>query len=301
MSRRRRGRNVHGILLLDKPVGMSSNQALQAVRRLLDARKGGHTGSLDPFATGMLPLCFGEASKTAGFMLDADKAYRATACLGTATTTGDIEGEICQQMAVPELDEQDIRQALSGFVGEISQVPPMYSALKHQGRPLYELAREGRVVERKARVVKISRLELLRWKSPLLEFEVSCSKGTYIRTLAEDIARSLKTVAHLHALRRLRVGHFVPADMLTMQELEAHASRGSLEQCLLPVDAGLEHWPVVDLDAAQVLRFRHGNPVNTVCEAASQVRVNDAARHLVGLGEIGPGGVLRPRRVFQWD
>ena len=191
MGRNGKRLDIHGVVLLDKPAGRSSNQALQDVKRLFLARKAGHTGNLDPFATGMLPLCFGEATKTAGFMLDSDKAYLATAHLGVATSTGDIEGEVVLEKPVPDLDLPAVQGVLDRFVGEIEQVPPMYSALKHEGRPLYELAREGRVVERKARKVTIYTLEVESWEPPLLTFSVKCSKGTYIRTLAEDIATEM--------------------------------------------------------------------------------------------------------------
>ncbi|MDX1381649.1 MAG: tRNA pseudouridine(55) synthase TruB, partial [Xanthomonadales bacterium] len=243
--RRRHGRPVHGIVLLDKPAGLSSNQALQRVKRLYDAQKAGHTGNLDPFATGMLPACLGEATKTAGFMLDADKRYRAVAELGTRTGTGDPEGATVETAPVPELDEDRIRAAMAGLTGEIRQVPPMHSALKHQGRPLYELARRGETVERKARQVTIHALELLDWTSPRLEFEVHCSKGTYVRVLAEDLARALGTVAHLVALRRLEVAPFDPQGMVTLAQLEQSQAAGTLDAHLLPPDAGLVGWPVL--------------------------------------------------------
>ena len=191
MARRRKGRDIHGIILLDKPLGYSSSQAVQRVRWLFTARKAGHTGSLDPFATGMLPICLGEASKTAGFMLEASKRYLATARLGQTTATGDTEGDVVRQMSVPALTAKAIDAAFESFRGAIEQVPPMYSALKHQGRPLYKLARDGIEVERKSRTVIIHGLELIAWDEPLLVFRVHCSKGTYVRTLAEDIAAKL--------------------------------------------------------------------------------------------------------------
>ncbi len=301
MSRRRRGRTVNGIILLDKPVGMSSNQALQTVRRMFDARKAGHTGSLDPFATGMLPLCFGEASKTAGFMLGANKTYRATARMGEATATGDTEGEIVEHQGVPAVDEGQLRVVLAGFLGEISQVPPMYSALKYQGRPLYDYARKGEEVERKARVINILSLELLTWNPPMMEFRVRCSKGTYIRTLAEDIARRLGTCGHLIALRREQVGGFEDTRMHTLEELESEAAHNRLDDCLLPVDAGLAHWPVAALSAEQSERFQHGNPVETGLDLAPEVRVYGPNECLLGLGEIAAGGKLKPNRVFVWE
>jgi tRNA pseudouridine55 synthase len=301
MSRRRRGRDIHGVVLLDKPAGYSSNQALQSVRRLFDARKAGHTGSLDPLATGLLPICLGEASKTAGYMLDADKAYRATLRLGEATATGDAEGEITDRQAVPELEPGRIRAAMAAFLGEISQVPPMYSALKVGGRPLYERARRGEVVERKPRRVRIDRLELLDWEAPMMRFEVHCSKGTYVRTLAEDLARELGTCGHLTALRRTRAGVFDPERMLTLEQLEAAARAGRLDQTLLPVDAGLADWPVVTLDVERARRFHHGNPLRSDWGLMGHVRVKDASGRLLGLGDIDSGGRLKPLRVLLLD
>jgi tRNA pseudouridine55 synthase len=298
MSRRKSGRNIHGIVLLDKPAGLSSNRALQKVRRLFDARKAGHTGSLDPFATGMLPICLGEASKTAAFMLDADKAYRAGMLLGSATATGDTEGDIVQTARVPACSEAEIESVLEGFRGEISQVPPMYSALKHRGKPLYELARQGIEVERAARPVRIDRLVLLEWRPPRLTFELRCSKGTYVRTLAEDLGRALGSCAHLDTLRRLYVEPFEPDQMVTLEALEEAAGNGRLEAFLKPVDAGLGDWPVVTLDASATRRFAHGNAQEVAHQARGMVRVYGAAGSVIGLGELGTDRVLRARRVF---
>jgi tRNA pseudouridine55 synthase len=298
MSRRRKGRDVHGVVLLDKPAGYSSNQAVQKVRWLFKARKAGHTGSLDPFATGMLPICLGEASKTAGFMLDASKTYVARALLGQATATGDVEGEVVSEQSVPDLDRSRINEVLARFEGRIEQVPPMYSALKHKGRPLYELAREGREVPRAARPVTIHALELLDWERPVLVFRVHCSKGTYVRTLAEDIARELGSCAHLQALRRLDVEPFREEDMITMDQLIARAEQGTLDRCLLAPDAGLAHWPQVQLDKDRCQRFRHGNPVLSPLEKAGPVRVLDADGKLLGLGEVTADGHLRPKRLM---
>ena len=298
MSRRRKGRDVHGVVLLDKPPGWSSNQAVQKVRGLFQARKAGHTGSLDPFATGMLPICLGEASKTAGFMLDASKTYRARAELGRATATGDIEGETVREAPLPDAGAGDVREVLAGFLGDSEQVPPMYSALKHQGQPLYRLAREGRTVERQPRRITVHALELLTWKPPVLEFRVHCSKGTYIRTLAEDIAAALGSCAHLRELRRLAVEPFREDDMITLEALEGLAADARLDDCLLPPDAGLAGWPVVRLDATAEGRFAHGNPVR--CEAAEPgpVRVYTDGGRLLGLGERDADGSLRPRRLM---
>jgi tRNA pseudouridine55 synthase len=298
MSRKRKGRDIHGIILLDKPAGYSSNQAVQKVRWLLQARKAGHTGSLDPFATGMLPICLGEASKTAGFMLDASKTYVAEALLGIATTTGDIEGDICLEQPVPELDSVAVKGLLDSFVGSIEQVPPMYSALKHQGQPLYKLARAGQEVERKARPVKIHSLELLDWTPPVLKFRVHCSKGTYVRTLAEDIARKLGSCAHLKSLRRLNVEPFEEQEMITLQTLETTIEDGNASALLQPVDAGLMEWPVVELDEVSTERFIHGNPVEVGPDQPGLVRAYSGSGKLLGIGEITSDKQLKPKRIM---
>lgn len=298
MSRRRKGRDIHGIVLLDKPAGWSSNQAVQKVRWLFEARKAGHTGSLDPFATGMLPICLGEASKTAACMLDAAKTYLAEARLGQATRTGDIEGDIVGEAAVPGPDCAPIRAALARFEGRIRQIPPMYSALKHQGQPLYKLARAGREVPRAAREVTVHALSLLRWEPPLLEFRLHCSKGTYVRTLAEDIGLELGSRAHLTALRRLTVEPFGESAMVGLEQLEAMREAGTLERCLLAADAGLQAWPVVALGEADAARFGHGNRVEGVAATAGPVRVYSPAGLLLGLGEVNAAHVLEARRVF---
>jgi len=300
MGRRRKGRNVHGILLLDKPPGYSSNQAVQKVRWLFQARKAGHTGSLDPFATGMLPICLGEASKTAGFMLDSAKTYIATAYLGQATASGDIEGDIIREMPVPDFSAEAIEQAFSSFRGNIEQIPPMYSALKLDGQPLYKLAREGKEVERQPRAVTIHSLELLSWETPVLEFRVHCSKGTYVRTLAEDIARALGSCAHLKALRRLEVGPFREMGMIELQAVERAAENGCLDSLLLPVDSGLENWPLVVLEDEAASRFTHGNPVPVSEQQIGAVRVYSEQDHLLGLGELRPDYKVYPKRVFVW-
>ena len=298
MSLRRKGRDIHGVILLDKPAGFSSSQAVQKVRWLFQARKAGHTGSLDPFATGMLPVCLGEASKTAGFMQNASKTYRAAACLGKSTTTGDIEGETSREMHIPVLDEAQINAVLREFRGETEQVPPMYSALKHRGEPLYKLARSGRKVARKPRPVTIHSLELLRWSPPVLEFRVRCSKGTYIRTLAEDIADKLGSCAYLESLRRLEVEPFRENQMVTMEELSSRAESDTLAEVILPVDSGLADWPLVNLDETSMIRFCHGNPVRHGAGIPGLVRVYGPDDQLLGLGEFLAGGLLKPKRVM---
>ena len=300
MSRRRKGRDVHGIVLLDKPAGYSSSQAVQKVRWLFQARKAGHTGSLDPFATGMLPICLGEASKTAGFMINASKIYEARAMLGRSTTTGDIEGEIGQELPVPDLGFSEIMAVLNEFVGESEQIPPMYSALKHEGEPLYKLAREGREVERAPRSITVHSIELLEWECSALVFRVHCSKGTYIRTLAEDIARKLGTCAHLTALRRLEVEPFEETGMFSLERLVTLSEAGTLDDVLLPVDAGIADWPVVSLDGEACRRFSHGNPVDAQNGPKGKVRVYGPGDILLGLAEIDSSQCLKPKRLFKY-
>jgi tRNA pseudouridine55 synthase len=297
MGRRRKGRDIHGVLLLDKPAGYSSNQAVQKVRWLFQARKAGHTGTLDPFATGMLPICLGEASKTAAFMLDADKTYEACARLGIATETGDIEGAEVRNEAVPELDAVRIESAMKEFRGDIEQVPPMYSALKHKGQPLYKLAREGKEVKREPRTVTIHELELMSWDAPDLSFRVRCSKGTYVRTLAEDLASELGSCAHLRALRRTTSGVF-DGGMVSLEELEARVGGGNPETLLLPPDAGLSDWPVITLDETAATRFSHGNPVETESTENGLARVYGPFGNLLGLGEVEHCNRLKPMRIM---
>lgn len=298
MARRSKGRNIHGIILLDKPPGYSSSQAVQKVRWLFTARKAGHTGSLDPFATGMLPICLGEASKTAGFMLEAAKRYRATARFGQATAAGDTEGDIVRQMPVPALTPQAFDAAFESFRGAIEQVPPMYSALKHQGQPLYKLARAGKEVERKPRPVTIHSLELISWDDPLLVFSVHCSKGTYVRTLAEDIAQKMGTCAHLQALRRLDVEPFLEADMISLGELERAAQAGRHDSLLLPLDTGLASWPIVYLSGEEQVRFTHGNPGSAGEVQPGNVRVYSRDGEILGLGEVREDHKVHPKRLF---
>lgn len=298
--RRKRGLDIHGVVLLDKPAGITSNRALQKVRGIFQARKGGHTGSLDPFATGMLPICLGEASKTAAFMLEAGKKYRATAKFGEATTTGDIEGEVIQTCPTPDIDAEKLIQMLQNFVGDIEQVPPMYSALKHKGKPLYEYARAGIEIERPARPVTIHEMNLVAWQSPKLSFDVHCSKGTYIRTLAEDIATALGSCAHLVQLRRISVEPFESYPMVSLEQLQNAKDHGGLEGFLLPVDVGLHDWPMIHLNAEQRAKFSHGNhfPVSLEGLSTGKVRVYDANDKLLGLADISKENTLYPARVF---
>ncbi len=292
---------VDGLLLLNKPSGMSSNRALQVVRRLLNARKAGHTGSLDPAATGMLPLCFGEATKVCAYLLDADKSYRVTAKLGSATDTGDVDGQEIRTKAVPELSAIEWNEVLQGFCGESTQIPPMYSALKKDGKRLYELARKGETVEREPRPIRIDEIKLLECAGNRLVFWVSCSKGTYIRVLVEDIAHKVGTVAHTARLHRESVGDFEATNMLDMAAIEALAEQGSepLRAKLLPADIALKDMPSVAVDSGDAERFCGGQAVATEADGTEGLaRVYEAGERFLGVGELSGDGMLAPRRVF---
>ena len=294
-------RRVNGILLLDKPSGMTSNAALQAVKRLYCARKAGHTGSLDPLATGLLPLCFGEATKVSGFLLDADKRYRVVCKLGERTTTADAEGEVVEQRPVEGVTEARLHEVLEGFVGEIEQIPPMYSAVKHKGERLYKLARQGVEVEREARRVDIHSLELRDFHTPVFEIDVHCSKGTYVRTLVEDVGELLGCGAHVTALRRLAVGPFDDSQMIDMTTLEATVadSMAALDKLLLPMESGLAQWPGVRLSGDAAFYLRQGQPV-LVPQAPTEgwVRLYEGESHFLGMGEILDDGRVAPRRLM---
>ena len=300
MSRRRsRGRDVHGILLLDKPKGLTSNAALQRAKRLYGASKAGHTGSLDPIATGMLPLCFGAATKVSAYLLEASKTYRVTCELGVGTDTGDADGEVIERRETPPPGEAAVRAALERFRGTIEQVPPMYSALKRDGKRLYDLARAGVEVPREPRTVEISSIELLRYAWPGLEFSVTCSKGTYVRSLVVDLAAALGTVGHVTALRRVALGPFREEQMVTMEQLEAAEGAAALDAWLLPADAALEDWPRVALDRAAADRFLHGQTVPAAPGWPMRwVRVYGPGPRLLGLGEVGLDRRLAPRRLL---
>ncbi len=291
---------IDGLLLLNKPAGITSNRALQTVKRLLGAKKAGHTGSLDPAATGMLPLCFGEATKVCAYLLDADKRYRVTARLGEATDTGDADGSVIASAAIPALDAAGWEPILDRFRGEIEQVPPMYSALKKDGKRLYEMARQGQVVERRPRTVRIDELTLLEAHGRRLVFRVRCSKGTYVRTLVEDIAKAAGTVAFTASLHREAVGDFQAADMVDLERAKRLAAAGpeGLRAALLPVDAALLGWPEVTLSAPADDRFRSGQTVRVAPREAGLVRVYGDDRRFLGIGERDASGTLAPRRVF---
>jgi tRNA pseudouridine55 synthase len=297
---KRRRDKVDGLLLLNKPAGMTSNRALQQVKRLLNANKAGHTGSLDPAATGMLPLCFGEATKVCAYLLDADKTYRVTAKLGVATDTADGDGKEIATAVVPELTADEWDSILQGFMGDSEQVPPMYSALKKDGKRLYELARKGEIVAREPRAIRIDRVELLEVAATRLVFRVSCSKGTYIRSLVEDIAAKAGTVAHTAGLHRETVGDFEAAGMLDMNAVEALAAEGRLRETLLSPDVALRAFPAVEIGAAEAAKFQGGQAVQAAAEATSGLaRVYGGNEEFLGVGELSGDGWLAPRRVFQ--
>lgn len=289
-------KQVDGVLLLDKPLGMGSNDALQKARRLFSAAKGGHTGTLDPLATGLLPLCFGEATKFSADLLDADKVYEADIQMGVTTDSGDAEGQVIATAAV-NLEIGQISAVLERFVGDISQVPPMHSALKRDGRPLYELARQGIEVEREARAVTIHHIDLLAFAGDRLQIRVACSKGTYIRVLAADIGQALGCGAHLAGLRRSGVGDLTLAGSVTLAQLDALPEADRLA-FLQPVDALLQSLPSVQLDGEAAQRFRHGNPVDLPAGLAGKIRVYADGR-LIGVGEPGRENRLWPKRLVQ--
>lgn len=298
MSKTRRSwQRVDGVLLLDKPSGMTSNSALQSARRLFSAAKAGHTGTLDPLASGLLPLCFGDATKFSADLLEANKIYEAELLFGVTTDTGDAEGAV-QQRRSTEFGRSDLEAALTCFRGRISQVPPMYSALKRNGTPLYQLARQGIEVERTAREVTIDELRLLDLSGNVCSLRVSCSKGTYIRTLAEDIGNILACGAHLTALRRVAVGPLSISDAVTLDQLSSLSEEDRVSWLLEP-DTLLQSLPDVHLDDEATLRFSHGNPVNiagNIAVVQGKCRVYGATG-LLGLGEADGLGGVKPRRL----
>jgi tRNA pseudouridine55 synthase len=300
MARRRRGLPVNGVLLLDKPGGLSSNQALQRVRYLFQAQKAGHTGTLDPMATGLLPVCFGEATKFSAHLLEADKVYRTRVVLGIVTDTGDAEGEVLERREVPRLSEAEIESVLEGFRGEIDQVPPMVSALKHQGRRLYELAREGKTVARAARRVTVYHARLLGMDEACFDLEVRCSKGTYIRTLAEDIGQALGCGAHISVLRRLATGPFGAAGMQALEILESLSGQSEREAKLLPVDVLVDHLPRLEVDDEAAGRLTHGQAARV--ESGSLGEGETTRLYLddtfLGLGKVTGSQEVAPRRLL---
>ena len=302
MGRRRRkpGRAVNGILLLDKPQGLSSNKALQQVKNLYKAAKAGHTGSLDPLATGVLPLCFGEATKVSAFLLDADKRYQVRIKLGETTTTADAEGDVLQSRSFDAVTQSQIDQALESFTGPQQQLPPMFSAVKHQGERLYKLARQGMEVERKPRDITIYELNQLAFDLPYLDLDVSCSKGTYVRTLAEDIGEFLGCGAHVAQLRRTAVGGFT-GESLPLEQLEAVAEQGlsALDELLLPMDIALGDWPAIDLNSDLEFYIRQGQPVMvSKAPANGFLRLYGPGDRFLGIGFIQSDGRVAPKRLI---
>lgn len=299
-KRKFKGRDVDGVLLLDKPAGVSSNFALQDVKRLFGACKAGHTGSLDPLATGMLPICFGEATKISAFLLDADKRYRMLCQLGTNMTTGDADGEVLLERDFSHVTRAAIEKLLPQFTGLIEQIPPMYSALKHNGQRLYKLAREGIEVERKPRSVTIHEWVFHGYENGVIDLEVACSKGTYVRTLAEDIGNALDCGGHVTALRRLAVGPYQGA-MVTMAELQQLAEQGqaALDAILLPIESGIANWPDVKLDNDSAFYMRQGQPILVPhAPTCGYVRIYHH-QEFMGVGEIQDDGRVAPRRMIQ--
>jgi len=291
-------KNINGILLLDKPLGFSSNQALQRVKWLLQAAKAGHTGTLDPLATGLLPLCFGEATKFAHYLTDADKTYHATLKLGITTTTGDAEGDVLQQATV-QINAAQFSQACLQFVGTINQIPPMYSALKHEGKALYEYAREGIEIERKVRTIHIHAIDVLSFAGDVAEIMVTCSKGTYIRTLAEDIGASLGCGAHLIGLRRTYTAGYDIAQAVTLAQFEAMSEDERLATLAAP-DTAVDDLPALVLDADSAFYLMQGQTVWKSGQVpAGLLRLYDERQVFLGLGEQQSDGKIAPKRLMQ--
>lgn len=294
-------RLVNGILLLDKPAGMTSNGALQRVKRLYSAKKAGHTGSLDPIATGMLPICFGEATKFSQFLLDSDKSYQVVATLGVRTNTGDIEGEIVETLPIVDVTKARVQQVMNTFLGETEQIPPMFSAIKVNGKALYELARCGIEIERKSRKIKIFSLTLSDLTADTFSFSVHCSKGTYVRTLVEDIGRQLGCGAHVKELRRDRVMPYQDSPMITLSTLEAIAGStgmSGLDAYLLPVETAVNSFPAVQLSTSAAFYLRMGQAVRSSLPLDSTfVRLMTEDAKFLGMGEVMSDGRVKPNRL----
>ncbi len=294
-------RIVNGLVLLDKPQGLTSNAALQRVKRLFRARKAGHTGSLDPLATGMLPICMGHATKISAYLLEADKQYQTTARFGIKTDTADAEGQVIEESRITEVPREVLEAALKQFQGEILQIPPMYSALKQSGKRLYELAREGKEVVREPRKLTIHSLEIERYDPQRPVMMVHCSKGTYIRTLVEDIAAASGTIGHVAQLRRLAVSPFSEAAMVSMETLEqaAEQGEGALDEYLLPVDRAISNWPAVSLGSSESCSLLQGNAVSSSqAPEPGLVRLYGQSERFLGIGEVLADGRVAPRRLF---
>ena len=298
MQFKRTKRNVSGVLLLDKPIGFSSNQALQKAKWLYQAAKAGHTGTLDPLATGLLPLCFGEATKFAHYLTDADKTYVATLKLGVTTNTGDAEGEVLTTQSV-NVSRSQFEQACQKFLGEISQVPPMFSALKHEGKAMYEYARAGIEIERKARLITIHYIAVEDFKQDEAVITVTCTKGTYIRTLAEDIGKLLGCGAHLIGLRRTATANYKIAQTITLEQLEAMTLE-QREAALLPEDSAVQHLPEITLDGDSVFYLQQGQGVwKSGAVPKGLLRLYSEQQDFLGLGELSSDGKVAPKRLIR--
>ncbi|HSW92780.1 MAG TPA: tRNA pseudouridine(55) synthase TruB [Gammaproteobacteria bacterium] len=298
-------KKINGILLLDKPLHFSSNGALQRIKRLFGAKKAGHTGSLDPLATGMLPLCFGAATRLSQFLLDSDKQYLTEVRLGIKTTTGDAEGDVIETRPVVDVDAEKIKNVLTHFVGRIEQIPPMFSALKYKGKPLYALARQGLSVERQARAVFIHACRLISCTEASFVFDVHCSKGTYIRTLVEDIGERLGCGAYVTGLRRVAVSPYQQNKMYELSELEGIASEAGpdgLMRCLLPIDSSVSHLPRIQLSASGSFYVRTGQAVSVPeLPFDGLVRLFSEHDQFMGIGEVLEGGRVSPKRLVSDD
>ncbi len=308
VHRCRHGRDISGVLLLDKPSGISSNHVLQQVKRIFSATKAGHTGALDPLATGMLPVCLGEATKFSQFLLESDKRYHVIACLGQRTDTADSQGKVTSEREIA-FTEIQLNTALETFRGDILQIPSMYSALKHQGQPLYKYARQGIEVKRSARHISVYQLKLIRWADRILELEIHCSKGTYIRTIIDDLGELLGCGAHVTALRRLQVAAYPGESMVTLDRLQAlqeiEQSEGltvhqMLDALLLPVDSAIQHFPEINLLPAMANCIKHGQPLQlSGVPLTGMVRLTEGeTRHFIGMGVTDGCGRVVPRRLI---
>jgi tRNA pseudouridine55 synthase len=294
--------NINGLLLLDKPAGISSNQALQKVKKIFNAKKAGHTGSLDPIATGMLPICFGETTKVAHFLLNNDKGYLVTAKFGVSTTTGDREGEILETKSTSNLSKEILTSALKSFEGQYDQTAPLYSALKYEGRPLYYYARKGIEVPRKTRKIEIYSIKFESFESDILRFHVMCSKGTYIRSLVEDVAKKIDSVAHIQELRRTHFAWFKEADMFSLENIENDNNK-TLDDKLLPSDEVLKEYDSVYLDKDSANDIKYGRRVSFDSFPSTKiVRIYDEKDELLAIGEVvEKENYLQPKRVFIKD
>lgn len=294
MARRKKGKAISGVVLLNKPAEMTSNSALQKVRRIFYAQKAGHTGALDPFATGLLPICLGESTKTSGLLLDSNKRYQAHLVLGVETDSGDKDGQTISTQQVPVLSQETIEAVLSQFVGDQMQTPPMYSALKVNGKPLYEYARAGIILAREPRPITVFELTLHSFDESSLTFEVFCSKGTYVRTLGEDIAKALGTVGHLQALHRTQIGKITAEKMHTLEQISENP-----ERYLLPVDYALMDLPALTFDASQTDHLKHGGFITVSDPFDGFLRLLDETSRCFGVGEWWPEKqAIKPKRLF---